>query len=132
MPATQGGQQAQGGHGTLGQLKRFLAPRPPRPRSAPSLPPVAGPGPHDTLATARMRTPVSLRGTISMVTINPRGVNRWLEAVLDDGTGEVLLLWMGRRMVRGIEAGRTVEVTGTLTLFEGRKAIYNPNYTLRP
>lgn len=82
------------------------------------------------LADAPMRTPVRLHGTITMVTINPRGVNRWLEAVVDDGTGEVTLIWMGRRVVRGIEPGRRLEVVGPITLFEGRRAIYNPNYSL--
>ena len=69
---------------------------------------------------------------ITMITINPRGVNRWLEAVLDDGTGEVPLIWMGRRLVRGINAGRTLQVTGTITLLDGRRVIYNPNYSLKP
>ena len=84
------------------------------------------------VATAPMRVPVTLSGTITMITINPRGVNRWLEAVLDDGTGEVTLIWMGRRLVRGINAGRTLQVTGTITLLDGRRVIYNPNYSLKP
>lgn len=83
-----------------------------------------------TLAHSRMREQVRLRGTVARVTLNPRGVNRWLEAVLDDGSGEVTLIWMGRRVVRGIEPGRKLELEGRLTLFEGRPTIYNPKYSL--
>lgn len=84
------------------------------------------------IAQARQRDEVSLHGTITMVTVNPRGVNKWLEARLGDGTGEVTLIWMGRRLVRGIEGGRRLEVTGRLTTVDGRPAIYNPKYTLLP
>lgn len=82
------------------------------------------------IGEAPRRTPVKLRGTVHVVTLNPRGVNRWLEAVLDDGSGEITLIWMGRRVVRGIEAGRKLEVEGVITLFEGRPTIYNPKYAL--
>ncbi|MDN5563449.1 ATP-dependent DNA helicase RecG [Luteococcus japonicus] len=83
-----------------------------------------------SLSHCRMREQVRVRGVISQVTLNPRGVNRWLEAILDDGSGEVTLIWMGRRIVRGIEPGRKLEVEGRLTLFEGRPTIYNPKYSL--
>ena len=33
-----------------------------------------------------LRCPVRVIGTLSMVTVNPAGSHRWLEAELDDGT----------------------------------------------
>ncbi|MEL4358418.1 MULTISPECIES: OB-fold nucleic acid binding domain-containing protein [unclassified Luteococcus] len=84
------------------------------------------------IGEAPLRRPVKLRGSISVVTLNPRGVNRWLEGVLSDGSGEVTLIWMGRRVVRGIDAGRKLQVEGVITLFEGRPTIYNPKYSLLP
>lgn len=115
----------------LGRLLRRLSPAP-RPVVVPPAAAVPPPGRAATaVKDAPLRVPVTLRGTISSVTVNPRGVNRWLEAVLDDGTGEVLLVWMGRRTVRGIDPGRTLEATGTLTLLDGRRAIYNPSYSLQ-
>ncbi|GAA1395979.1 OB-fold nucleic acid binding domain-containing protein [Luteococcus peritonei] len=82
------------------------------------------------IAQAPLRRPVRIRGTITQVAINPRGVNRWLEAILDDGSGEVTLVWMGRRLVRGIEAGRLLEVDGPISMVRGRRTVYNPRYTL--
>ncbi|MDU5843298.1 MAG: DNA-binding protein, partial [Cutibacterium avidum] len=49
-----------------------------------------------TIAEARMRSRASLQGRIEVLTLNPRGTNRWLEAELRDGTGAVTLIWMGR------------------------------------
>lgn len=82
------------------------------------------------IGEAPLRRSVRVRGTVTMVTINPRGVNRWLEAVISDGTGEVTLVFMGRRLVRGIEAGRVLEVNGPISELAGRLTVYNPNYTL--
>lgn len=78
-----------------------------------------------------LRRPVRLQGTLRVVTVNPIGSHRWLEAELDDGTGEVTLVWMGRRTVPGIDAGRNVRVEGVITLAQGgRKVVYNPRYDL--
>jgi len=85
-----------------------------------------------TMDRVRLRELVRLRGTVVVVTLNPRGVNRWLEAVLSDGSGEVTLVWMGRRVLRGVEAGAVLEVEGRLTLSEGRRTIFNPKYRLMP
>lgn len=100
-------------------------------RAAPSVP-APEPEPCDQIAGARLRREVRLRGTITILTINPRGVNRWLEAVLNDGTGEITLVWMGRRMIRGVDAGRRVEVSGRIAMLDGRHVIYNPQYSLLP
>lgn len=77
-----------------------------------------------------LRCPVRVIGTLSMVTVNPAGSHRWLEAELDDGTGQVLLVWMGRRTLAGIDAGRRVRVDGVITIDKGRRVIYNPKYEL--
>ena len=84
----------------------------------------------ESIGHAHLRTQVTFRGTIAQITINPRGGNRWLEAELTDGTGSVRLIWMGRRVVPGIEPGRHLRVRGLLTLVDGQRAIYNPDYTL--
>lgn len=84
------------------------------------------------IGQAELRRPVRVRGTVAQVTVNPRGVNRWLEAVLSDGSGDLVLVWMGRRLVRGIEPGRLLEVDGAISEVRGRRTIYNPRYTLLP
>ena len=83
-----------------------------------------------TIAEARMRSRASLQGRIEVLTLNPRGTNRWLEAELRDGTGAVTLIWMGRRRIPGLRAGRRISVEGMITEADGRRVIYNPRYTV--
>jgi len=83
-----------------------------------------------TIAEALPRTRVVLQGTIALITLNPRSGKRWLEAQLRDGTGTVTLIWMGRRMIPGLQPGRLVRVRGLISDVAGRPAIYNPDYEL--
>ena len=85
-----------------------------------------------TIAEARMRSRASLQGRIEVLTLNPRGTNRWLKAELRDGTGAVTLIWMGRRRIPGLRAGRRISVEGMITEADGRRVIYNPRYTVLP
>lgn len=85
-----------------------------------------------TIAEAKLRTRASLQGRIEVLTLNPRGSNRWLEAELRDGTGAVTLIWMGRRRIPGLRAGRHVNVEGMITEADGHRVIYNPRYTILP
>ena len=47
-----------------------------------------------------------------------------------DGSGEVTLVWLGRKKIPGIETGRTVKATGRISCKQGRKVMYNPAYEL--
>ena len=85
-----------------------------------------------TISEAKLRTRASLQGRIEVLTLNPRGTNRWLEAELRDGTGAVTLIWMGRRRIPGLRAGRRISVEGMITEADGRRVIYNPRYTVLP
>jgi RecG-like helicase len=76
------------------------------------------------------RERATLRGTITMLTIKPRAGTPWLEAELSDGSGSVTLIWMGRREIPGVEAGRELIVTGRASCVDGAKRIYNPHYEL--
>lgn len=78
------------------------------------------------------RQKVDLRGTIEMLVVRPQGESRWLEARLNDGSGSVTLIWMGRREIPGITAGRNVRVRGRLSDCDGQRRIYNPEYELLP
>ena len=85
-----------------------------------------------TISEAKLRTRASLQGRIEVLTLNPRGTTRWLEAELRDGTGAVTLIWMGRRRIPGLRAGRRISVEGMITEADGRRVIYNPRYTVLP
>ncbi|WP_141013513.1 OB-fold nucleic acid binding domain-containing protein [Nocardioides sambongensis] len=76
------------------------------------------------------REQVHLRGTLRTVTLRPRGGVPALEAELYDGTGTVTVIWLGRRRIAGIDAGRGIEVSGRIGRQEGHRVLYNPRYEL--
>lgn len=84
----------------------------------------------DAIGTAPDRARVTVRGTIEALTVRPRRTEPWLEATLNDGTGRVNLIWMGRRDIPGIEAGRDLIVEGRISCVDGQRRIYNPKYQL--
>ena len=77
-------------------------------------------------------TQVEVVGSIRSVSIGPSSKSPALEIELYDGSGVVTVVWMGRRMIPGIVAGRTVKVCGRLTCNADRSVIFNPRYELRP
>lgn len=85
-----------------------------------------------TIAEAPDRSRVEVSGTLRTVTLQPRGGVPALEAELTDGTGVLTLVWLGRRSIRGISAGRAVVVSGRVGLQDGVRVMYNPRYELRP
>ena len=82
------------------------------------------------ITDSRLRERVDVAGTLRTVTLRPRGSTPTMEAELWDGTGRVLLVWLGRRDIPGIEPGRKIVVHGRLTSVKGERAIYNPAYEL--
>lgn len=84
------------------------------------------------IAEAPLREPVHLRGTLRTVTLRPRGGVPALEAELYDGTGVVVLTWLGRRRITGIVPGRSVQVHGRVALIERQRTMFNPRYELMP
>ncbi|HET9127213.1 MAG TPA: OB-fold nucleic acid binding domain-containing protein [Propionibacteriaceae bacterium] len=98
----------------------------------PASPPDPAPEEETTehLDQCRLRTEVTLVGRITVLTLSTAGAGRGLEAELDDGTGTVRLVWLGRPSVPGIVAGRRLRVTGRLTQSDGRRTIFNPRYQL--
>jgi hypothetical protein len=66
------------------------------------------------------------------VTLRPRGPSLTMEADLWDGTGNITLVWLGRRDIPGIEPGRRILVHGRLAEIKGEPTIFNPQYELRP
>jgi hypothetical protein len=51
-----------------------------------------------------------------------------LEAELYDGSASIMLVWLGRRRIAGIEPGRRILAKGRVGLHDGQLAIYNPWY----
>ncbi|WP_040160890.1 single stranded DNA-binding domain-containing protein [Nigerium massiliense] len=84
----------------------------------------------NTVAQCSDREKVRLRGTIQVLTVHPIHATPWLEAEMSDGTGTVSLIFMGRREIPGIDAGRDLVVEGRISDDEGQRRIYNPWYQL--
>ena len=84
----------------------------------------------DSIASCTDRGHVVLRGTIDVLTVRPRDDTPWLEAELSDGTGTVVIIWMGRHEIPGIEAGRELLVRGRISVADGVRRMYNPHYDL--
>ena len=84
------------------------------------------------IKTCEDRQLVQLTGTVSNVTITPRAGHPALEVELRDGSGAVTLVWLGRRAIPGIDAGRSLKIAGRISCQEGRRLIYNPRYELLP
>jgi RecG-like helicase len=52
--------------------------------------------------------------------------------VLDDGTGELGLRFLGRRSVAGLIVGTRCTVEGTARMEDGRLVVWNPLYRVEP
>jgi amino acid transporter len=84
------------------------------------------------ISQTKHREVVDVTGTLRTVTLRPRGPSLTMEADLWDGTGNITLVWLGRRDIPGIEPGRRILVHGRLASIKGEPTIFNPQYELRP
>ena len=84
------------------------------------------------IADAPEREHVMISGTLRTVTLRPRGGVPALEAELDDGSGVITVVWLGRRRITGVDPGRSVTVEGCIGRQAGVPLMFNPRYELRP
>lgn len=75
---------------------------------------------------------VEIMGKLRVVQLQPCDHLASLAAELYDGTDTVELIWLGRRAIAGIEAGRTLRAVGRIAVRDGHKVMYNPRYQLMP
>jgi len=75
---------------------------------------------------------VTVSGPLRSVILKPVSGLPSVEAQIYDGSGQVTLLWMGRRRIAGIEPGRVLSATGRLSNCDGNRVIFNPRYALKP
>ena len=84
----------------------------------------------DKVSACRERDSVCIAGTIRSVTLKTVAGSPSLEAEVYDGSGSVVAIFLGRRRIPGIEAGRSIKLTGRLTMQEHHQTIFNPRYEL--
>lgn len=85
-----------------------------------------------TVRDAEPRGRVVVTGTILDLDVVDRGGVASLLGRLDDGTGQIDLLFLGRVDVAGLGKGIRCTVEGTARMGGGRLVIWNPLYRLEP
>lgn len=78
------------------------------------------------------RARACVAGTIRTVTLRPVAGVPALEAEIYDGSGSLIVIFLGRRRIPGIDLGRHVSVTGRISRQKDRVIMYNPTYHLVP
>ena len=71
-----------------------------------------------------------IRGTVRSIRVAPQRDVPTLECVLDDGTGTILVVFLGRRELAGLKVGGKAEVVGTVGVHQNRLGFLNPTYRL--
>ncbi|MGJ3509694.1 OB-fold nucleic acid binding domain-containing protein [Enemella sp. A6] len=82
------------------------------------------------IASVEVRQRVVIAGRIREVRLATVRRSKRFEAEVDDGTGTVTLVFLGRRAVDGVVPGAHLKATGRLCDLDGKKAIFNPRYEL--
>jgi RecG-like helicase len=78
------------------------------------------------IAEAPARQPVRIAGVIRRMTVLPMEGKEALQALISDGTGEVTVVFMGRRGIGGLSLGKRVVVEGVLGEHRGDVRMVNP------
>jgi hypothetical protein len=91
------------------------------------------PAPTDLIpmAQARPRIRGRFEGDVRRLRVQPQAGVRTLELQLNDGSGRLIVLFMGRRSIPGIECGSRLQIEGTPVAGEHGLMLYNPSYELR-
>ncbi len=63
-----------------------------------------------------------------MAPVGTVGRGAAFDACLDDGTGTIVLRWVGRDAVPGVHPGAMLRVEGTVSDLHGRLVLLNPLY----
>jgi amino acid transporter len=78
----------------------------------------------------KYRDRVTVAGRVRQVRIQPRAGVATLQVTLADKTGDVLVVFLGRRHIPGIEPGTILSASGVVGQHAGRLEMLNPDYNL--
>lgn len=84
----------------------------------------------ELIASQADRAVVTIHGVLRSVTLRPLDGVTALEAELYDGSDSVTLIWLGRRKIEGVTAGRQLTAYGRIGMRGTTRVIYNPRYEL--
>jgi RecG-like helicase len=80
------------------------------------------------IADAPTRSRAKVAGVVRRITVRPVEGYESLEALISDGTGEVEVVWMGRRSIPGLSLGTRVVVDGVIGEQRGQLRMVNPTF----
>jgi hypothetical protein len=75
---------------------------------------------------AAVRDRVKLAGVVRRITVRPLEGSESLEALLFDGSGDIRVVWMGRRSIHGLNLGTRLVVEGVVGEQRNERRIVNP------
>lgn len=84
----------------------------------------------DAIADVKLGSVTTHTGKIRSLVFRPEVKVPALEAELYDGTGFIVVIWLGRRKISGIKPGTSISVTGRLVTVDEKLTMYNPKYSI--
>jgi hypothetical protein len=80
----------------------------------------------------RFRQRAKVRGTVRSMRVQPLAGTPTLECIIGDESGQVSIVFLGRRNIAGLRVGSKLTVQGMLGEHHGRLAFLNPIFDLGP
>ena len=80
------------------------------------------------IADAPSRAHVKVAGVVKRITVIPAQGSESLQALLSDGTGELAVVWMGRRSIPGLSLGTHLVVEGVMAEQRSGRRMVNPQF----
>lgn len=85
------------------------------------------------IADVQCRCRCKIAGVIQNVRIDPREGSGSIEATISDGTGRLVVKWLGRQKLSGIRLGAGLLLEGTVGEGHSKQLqVLNPEYELLP
>ena len=84
----------------------------------------------DAIADVKLGSVTTHTGKIRSLVFRPEIKVPALEAEIFDGTGFIVVIWLGRRTIAEIKPGVSISVSGRLVNVDGKLTMYNPKYTV--
>ena len=80
------------------------------------------------IAEAPSRSRAKVAGVVRRITVRPLEGYESLEALVSDGSGEMSIVWMGRRSIPGLSLGTRIVVEGMVGEHGSRRRMVNPSF----
>jgi RecG-like helicase len=84
------------------------------------------------IADVRWRERARVKGRVRSLRVQPWAGTPTVECVVIDQTGGLIVVFLGRRWIAGIQPGTVLTVEGMIGEHNGRPAIINPDFELVP